>query len=277
MKKFLALVMVLISALGLAGCSEKTNPPEGTRKTEPYEETKKPESHEGTKPYERLTAEDIASAKVEFSSDQTIPIRNLTELAELLSKVILYKEDDSYKEYCGQSNVFILTLADGRETKIEEFSPFLIIDGVGYQAEYSACEALCAFAREVQYTASILDSPPCLQIVCGEDTAPVFQSDFCWSVKKDDGTWKGWCACCPHPLEWEDSLIPFETTEMTAVLDFSAEPDSITVRCWSDKYWGNTDAENEEVAIEENTIALKSGGYIYKIFAKWETEAIKAM
>lgn len=95
MKKFLAFVMALICALGLAGCSEKTNPLEETKKKEPYEETKKPESHEGTKPYERLTAEVIASAKVE------VPIENLTELAELLSKVILYEEDNSYEEYYG--------------------------------------------------------------------------------------------------------------------------------------------------------------------------------
>lgn len=153
-----------------------------------------------------------------------------------------------------------------------EFSPFLVIDGAGYRAERSACEALRYFASEVQYAASILDAPPLLRIVCGENTPTVFQSDFCWSVKKDDETWDGWCACCPHPLEWEDRLIPFETTEMTAILDFSAEPDRITVHCWSDKHWGNTDAENEEAAIGENTIALKSGGYIYEIFAKWDID-----
>lgn len=63
-------------------------------------------------------------------------------------------------------------------------------------------------------------------------------------------------------------------------MQFKVIPDEVTVRCWSEKYWGQLDAESEEVPvkmfmIDSNvetqpiiSIELKDGNYIYEVFAK---------
>ena len=66
------------------------------------------------------------------------------------------------------------------------------------------------------------------------------------------------------------------TSDDTVELYFDVQPQEISVRCWSDLYWGKIDAEEENVTLSENTLKLKDGGYIYEVVAKWTGENLAA-
>lgn len=102
----------------------------------------------GRKPYKDLEAVQIVSAAVQLSPpDRTIQITEIRELADLLKDVVIYNEDNSYTEYSGQAVIFTLVMADGTQTDIIAYNPFLVIDGVGYKTKYEPCEALNHYAN----------------------------------------------------------------------------------------------------------------------------------
>ena len=114
----------------------------------------------------------------------------------------------------------------------------------------------------------ILDST-CLGIVDNKGT-------YSWMSDNGDGTWKGVEADSSHPLEWQKFLVPMTTSDDTVELYFDVQPQEISVRCWSDEYWGKVDAEEENVTLSENTLEIKDGGYIYEVIAKWTGENLAA-
>lgn len=127
MKKLTVWIFLVASALGLIGCSN----------------TK-------TKPLQDLTAAEVSSATVFLQPPgETLEIKDINRLVDLLHDVILYEKDNSYKEYGGQAVTFQLNMADGTQTKIMAYNPFLVIDGVGYRTEDAPCEALNRFANEL--------------------------------------------------------------------------------------------------------------------------------
>lgn len=127
MKKLTVWIFLMASALGLIGCSN----------------TK-------TKPLQDLTAAEVSSATVFLQPPgETLEIKDINRLVDLLHDVILYEKDNSYKEYGGQAVTFQLNMADGTQTKIMAYNPFLVIDGVGYRTEDAPCEALNRFANEL--------------------------------------------------------------------------------------------------------------------------------
>lgn len=102
----------------------------------------------GKKPYKNLDTSQIVSAVVRLTPPgETIQITEMTELVNLLKDVVIYNEDNSYTEYCGQGVIFTLTMADGTQTSIMAYNPFLVIDGVGYKTKYEPCEALNQYAN----------------------------------------------------------------------------------------------------------------------------------
>ena len=104
----------------------------------------------GKMPYRDLKASDIVSAAVYLSPpDETVQITDIEELVSYLSEVAIYHEDNSYTDYCGQSVVFTLTMADGDQEKITACNPFVIIDGTGYKAKYEPCERLSRYANKL--------------------------------------------------------------------------------------------------------------------------------
>ncbi len=127
MKKLIAWILATICTFSLTGCSAS-----------------------GTKPYDNLTATEISSATVRLiPPDRTIQIEDLNKLADLLQDVIIYNQDNSYTEYEGQGVIFTLTMTDGTQTEIMAYSPFLVIDGVGYQTEYAPCQELNQYANNL--------------------------------------------------------------------------------------------------------------------------------
>ncbi len=104
----------------------------------------------GKKPYENLDAAQIMSAKVLLSPPgKTVEIEDIPELAAYLNDVVIYHQDNSYTEYDGQGVIFTLTMMDGTQTEIMAYSPFLVIDDVGYRTKYAPCEALNSYANEL--------------------------------------------------------------------------------------------------------------------------------
>lgn len=70
-------------------------------------------------------------------------------LAELLRDLRITRPDQSYTEYIGQAVQFTVTFADGTETEVMDYNPFLIIDGTGWRTAYGPCEALNNFANDL--------------------------------------------------------------------------------------------------------------------------------
>ena len=102
----------------------------------------------GKRPFKNLDSADIVSASVELMPpDVKLEISDTEKLAELLSSVVIYRQDDSYKDYAGQAAVFTLIMEDGTAVEITDYTPFVIIDGMGYKAKYEPCQALNSYAN----------------------------------------------------------------------------------------------------------------------------------
>lgn len=254
MKKRMAWTLVLTSILGLMSCSGA-----------------------GTKPYQDLDGLEISSATVWLQPpDKTLEIKDMDRLADLLRDVVLYQQDNSYTEYGGQGVTFQLNMADGTQTSIMAYNPFLVVDGVGYRTEYESCEALSRFANELlnaEDTVVVLEEPPVLTVVSDEMAAVALVGTYTWQKKLPDGTFSGTACDSPHPLDCKDLLSPpLETAQATAELRFAQQPDEIlNIQCWRDTYWSDPSADGEDVVWSGNRVELKPGGNIYEVVARWDT------
>lgn len=104
----------------------------------------------GRRPFAHLEAGDIEKAVVRLAPpdvEYTLTAKEREKLAGLLREVVLYRRDDSYREYSGQAVIFTLTLSDGSEVECVAYNPFFVIDGRGYRTKYKPCEALNRFAN----------------------------------------------------------------------------------------------------------------------------------
>ena len=103
----------------------------------------------GKAPYKNLKAANIVSAAVYLSPpNKTVQITDaeIEELVSYLNEIVIYNEDNAYTDYCGQTVMFTLTMADGSQEKITAFNPFVIINGIGYKTKYEPCEQLSRYA-----------------------------------------------------------------------------------------------------------------------------------
>lgn len=106
----------------------------------------------GRRPFRDLEAADITAASVTLMPpDVTLELdeAEIKTLAELLGDLRITWPDQSYTEYAGQTVQFTVTFADGTETELTDYNPFLIIDGTGWRTAYGPCEALNRFANEL--------------------------------------------------------------------------------------------------------------------------------
>ncbi len=231
----------------------------------------------GRKPFRNLDASDIAMATVLLSPpDITVEITDVEALTEILKKVVIYREDNTYTEYNGQGTIYTLAMTDGTQIRIMAYNPFLVIDGVGYRTKYEPCNALNSYANrllEREDVHLILEEPPALSIISDNTSFVTLLGTYSWQRRNYDGTLTGIEVDSAHPLDCKDRLSQFKSPEATAVLRFAQEPDVILdICCWSDEHWSDLTADSEEVVWEGNEIVLKPGGYIYEVKARWNTE-----
>lgn len=228
------------------------------------------------KPFKSLSADEITSATVHLSPpDKTIEITDLDKLCGYLRDVVIYNKDNSYTDYMGQGVVFTLEMNDGTQKEVMAYNPFVVIDGVGYKTKYQPCDALSSYANSLLNgdAAVVLDEPPTLTVVSGQAEVSTLRGGYSWEKLNSDGTAEAVVVDSVHPLDCEERLTLLETDEPTATLNFAQQPDEIvSVRCWSDEYFGDTTAESEDTAVDGNVLTLKSGGYVYEITARWSTD-----
>ena len=99
----------------------------------------------GAKPLRGLTVEEVTSATAElYPPDATLELTQgeIEELLPILSRVVTYRRDDSYRESTGQAVIFTLTKTDGTQLRIQAYNPFIVINGEGYRTKYGPCEEL---------------------------------------------------------------------------------------------------------------------------------------
>lgn len=242
----------------------------------------------GGRPFQKLEAAEVTFASVCLTPpDATLEIPDIEELTGLLQKAVVYNRDDSYTDYDGLGVTFALTFADGTQTQITAYNPFLIIDGVGYRTEYAPCEALNQYAIrlwESGEAVTVLAQPPAMAVIgtLDETYRDALTGGYSWQSKNADGTFTDTEADGAHPLDCKAQLSPAleMTYDHTLNLLFpeGAAPDEIVrVRCWSDADWGNTAARSETVRVlgsaagDGYAVTLKPGGCIYEVTARWDT------
>lgn len=104
----------------------------------------------GQKPYKYLTVSDIESVTVHLiPPDKKITITDFEEVVEYLNDIVIYNKDNSYTEYDGQGVIFTFVMTDGSEEEIMGYSPFIVINGVGYKTKSELCNKLNNYANNL--------------------------------------------------------------------------------------------------------------------------------
>lgn len=229
----------------------------------------------GRRPFRGLEGADIASATVWLTPpDVTVAVPDTEALAALLREAVVYRRDDSYVEYTGQGVVYTVRLADGTTREITAFSPFLIVDGVGYRTKHEPCEALNRYANELLQAddaAFVLASPPAGWVYSGTGSVGGVLGTYSWRTREADGSVTSAEADSPHPLDCRELLAGLDTESAEAEFQWAVPPDElVSVRCWPDSRWGDTTAESTAVPAAGTAVSLRPGGWIYEVEARWE-------
>lgn len=101
--------------------------------------------------------------------ETALPEEEIGKLVEILNSVAVYRKDNSYSEYDGQWVEFTVTKTDGTELEVAAYSPFVIINGEGYQAKYESCQAMSGLANRVIEAATVNLEQVELEILVGDN------------------------------------------------------------------------------------------------------------
>lgn len=89
------------------------------------------------KPFAGLKQDSVLSVDVSFGTypNYQISYTDQEKLVSLLQTISVTQKSDAYKQLDAKSysDIFILHLSTNQDVKVEPFSPYLIIDGTGYQ------------------------------------------------------------------------------------------------------------------------------------------------
>lgn len=156
----------------------------------------------------------------------------------------------------------------------------LFFDGVPVETPYEEPEP-------------IFDSPPNGWIFTPDGKFKLAKGGRNWTYKQDNGEYLSVIADqAGRPMEQRfmetvtidgkhletvyapvpDSDIYEATNSLGCLLklDFEAQPDSVTLTCWPDTVWQDSNAQEEDVISHEGTsFYAKPGGYVYEITASW--------
>ena len=106
----------------------------------------------GSKPFQNLSLSEISKVSVELvPPDVTLDLNDgqIEKLVPILQQVVIYKQDDSYSESCGQAVIFTIIKTNGSLLTVQAYNPFLVIDGIGYKTKYEPCEALNQLGNQI--------------------------------------------------------------------------------------------------------------------------------
>lgn len=168
-------------------------------------------------------------------------------------------------------------LADGQYRIVKTILDF--VSAGEYDTYYLAAEFMIPSDRilsNVDATGTVTE-PPTLTATYNDSKYDVQTWGYGWWYDSGDGNRTGISADVASPLDSSADLNQIIHTEAsdTMILHFSSQPDAISVRAWSEDFWGNESAgaaNYVEPSCDGNTITLFSGNYIYEISATWENE-----
>jgi len=107
----------------------------------------------GRKPFAKLSESDITSARLFIvPPDKTVDLtdeKDIAELSDILNEIVIYREDDSGREYEGQLVQVTFTLKNGETHTVGAYNPFLFLDGKCYRTKYKPCEKLNIFGNRI--------------------------------------------------------------------------------------------------------------------------------
>lgn len=106
----------------------------------------------GRKPFKNLKADEIQSISIHLwppNESMDLTEAEIEELVGLLQQVEIHHPTWMHHASGGQSNVMTITFQDGSVKEVNEFGSILIIDGMGYRAEYEPNEAINQFANKL--------------------------------------------------------------------------------------------------------------------------------
>lgn len=122
---------------------------------------------QGTRPFQDLAASEISSVSVELlPPDVTLELNDadIERLVSILHTSVIYNKDNSYGDYNGQAVIYTITMADGTQTVVQAYNPFLVIGGTGYKTKYKPCEELSRLGNEIMNKTDSFTGYP---IACG--------------------------------------------------------------------------------------------------------------
>lgn len=106
----------------------------------------------GTRPFKELVVEDIIEVTAWLIPPDiklALTEEEVNELVGILNRVVIYTEDNTYRDYTGQAVIFTIAKTDGTQISINAYNPFIIIDGTGYKTKYKPCEELSSLANNL--------------------------------------------------------------------------------------------------------------------------------
>jgi len=107
----------------------------------------------GKKPFAKLSADEIVSAELFIiPPEKTIYLtgkEKIAELTDILNQLVIYREDNSGREYAGQLVQVTIKLKNGETHTIGAYNPLLFMNGKCYRTKYEPCHKLNAFGNRI--------------------------------------------------------------------------------------------------------------------------------
>ena len=162
-------------------------------------------------------------------------------------------------------------LADGEETAPEEQLPKEAEEGTAVSEEEPV--PVDPAPGEIPLLG---DVPPVLFVVANGETYQFQSGNYSWtSPEQPDGTQMSVIACGIHPLDAEPAEENFILLEPEGSMEFwfYVEPETVTCRCWEERFWGHPEPGEPSayaVEVEGNCITpMDNQRYVYELTADW--------
>jgi hypothetical protein len=105
------------------------------------------------KPFAKLSTSEIVSAELFIvPPDATITLtdkEDIVKLTDILNEIIIYREDNSGREYGGQLVQVTIELKNGETHTIGAYGSFLFLNGKCYRTKYEPSQRLNAFGNRI--------------------------------------------------------------------------------------------------------------------------------
>ena len=155
MNKYLGFMLMAALLTFVSGC-ENSKAQEATNMynlANTVEETDERTRTGSTKPFEYLEQNNVQEVKLITTAPETevlLTEEQIFQLIDILDKLVIYEQMEAV-EVVGQTIIFEIVKMDGVIVTLENYNPWVVIDGVWYDSEYESCEEINQFANELRF------------------------------------------------------------------------------------------------------------------------------